>query len=203
MRRAEMATRGLTLPKWRVRLQEWIVNELVPSNSTNILDVGCGIGYGVVFAAMLGKNVIGVDLSRFQLERATINARQRNVQNLTGFARCSATDLPLTRNSFDCVFCILLVDVFQDPERPLEEMAEVLDQKGKLIIVDLDSTSLSMMTLGKIMQLWDKRSGHPYWLHSPLTIEKTLLKLGLTPVKRQRKHMGLSPPVYAIEARKD
>jgi hypothetical protein len=51
---------------------------------------------------------------------------------------------------------------FQDPERPLKEIVEVLEHKGKLIIVDLDSTAFSMMTLGKIMQFWDKRSGHPY-----------------------------------------
>jgi ubiquinone/menaquinone biosynthesis C-methylase UbiE len=197
-----MATDGLTLPGWRVRLQDWIVNEVVPKDSANILDLGCGIGYGVVSSAMLGKNVIGVDLSKSVLHRATARARQRNVRNLIDFVRCSVTNLPLRSGSFDCVFCILLVDAFEKPERPLKEIVEVLNQGGKLIVADLDSTAFSMMTLGKIVQFWDKRSGHPYWLHSPSVIEEMLLNLDFASVKKQRRHMGLSPPIYVVEARK-
>lgn len=173
----------------------------MPKDSANILDIGCGIGYGVVFGATLGKNVIGVDLSKSVLHRATPRTRQRNVRNLIDFVRCSVTDLPLRSGSFDCVFCILLVDAFEKLERLLTEI-EVLNKGGKLIVADLDSTAFSMMTLGKIVQFWDKRSGYPYWLHSLSVIEEMLLNLDLTSVKKQRRRMGLSPPIYVVEARK-
>jgi ubiquinone/menaquinone biosynthesis C-methylase UbiE len=197
-----MSARGLTLPKWRIRLQKYIVNEVVPKASVHVLDLGCGVGYGAVFAAMLGKNVLAVDISRSALHRADARAREENVQNSVSFIRCSATNLPLRHGSFDGAFCVLLIDAFKEPEQPLGEVARVLDNDGRLIIADLDPSAFSMMTIGRIMQFLDRRSGHPYQLHSPPFIKEILEKLSFTSAKIQRKHLGLSPPIYVLEARK-
>jgi ubiquinone/menaquinone biosynthesis C-methylase UbiE len=197
-----MSIQGFALPKWRISLQQYIVTQVIPKDSTNVLDVGCGVGHGVVFAAALDKNVVGVDLSKLALQLAKSRARQQDVQNLVDFIRCTVAHLPLRHNSFEDAFCILLLDAFQTLEQPLKEIANALDFGGRLIIADLDSTAFFMMTIGKIVQFWDKRSGHPYTLHSPSVIEETLGKLAFTSLKKQRKHLGLSAPIFILEAKK-
>jgi ubiquinone/menaquinone biosynthesis C-methylase UbiE len=197
-----MSAQGFALPRWRVSLQQYIVNQLIPKDSANVLDVGCGVGHGVVFVAALDKNVVGVDLSKRALQQAKSRAKQQNVQNLVDFIRCTVAHLPLRHQSFDDAFCILLIDAFQTLDQPLKEIANVLDWGGRLIIADLDPTAFFMMTIGKIVQFWDKRSGHPYTLHSPSAIEEALGKLAFTSLKKQRKHMGLSAPIFILEAKK-
>jgi ubiquinone/menaquinone biosynthesis C-methylase UbiE len=197
-----MSTERLALPKWRVHLQEYIINEVLHADSARILDVGCGVGHGVVLAAMLGKDVVGVDVSRSALHQATERAKQKSLRNLTELIRCSVVNLPFRLGSFDEILCILLVDALQKLEQPLKEIAQVLDFRGKLVIADLDPTACSMMTIGKIIQFVDRRSGHPYWLHSPSVVGETLRRLGFKFVKKQRKHMGLGAPIYILELEK-
>jgi ubiquinone/menaquinone biosynthesis C-methylase UbiE len=197
-----MAKKGLTLPKWRIRLQEYIVSDVTPKESTTVLDCGCGVGYGADFAAASGKTVIGVDTSKHAIREATKRASLLTTHNLVNFIRCSVVNLPLRPKSFDTSFCILLIDAFKELKQPLEQIAEVLNHGGKLIIADIDPTAFSMRTVGKIMQYWDKRSGHPYGLHKPFSVQEVIQKLGFSSVRKQRKHMGLSPPFYIIEATK-
>jgi ubiquinone/menaquinone biosynthesis C-methylase UbiE len=197
-----MSAQDFSLPKWRVNLQQYIVNQVILKDGANILDIGCGVGHGVVFAALLNKNVVGIDLSKLALQKAKSRARQQNVQNLVDFIRCTVAHLPLRHHSFDDAFCILLLDAFQTLEQPLKEIADALDYGGRLIIADLDSTTFFMMTIGKIVQFWDRRSGHPYTLHSLSAIEEALGKLAFTSLKKQRKQLGLSAPIFILEAKK-
>jgi ubiquinone/menaquinone biosynthesis C-methylase UbiE len=193
----------LSLSKWRVRLQEYVVDAILPKESTQVLDCGCGVGYGVVFAARSqGRSVVGVDASKTAIQHATTSVRQMDAQKAVDLIRCDVLSLPLRSSLFDAAFCVLLIDAFQDLERPLNEIANVVKHGGKLIVADLDPATLSMITVGKIIQYLDRKSGHPYKLRKSTEIGKELSKLGFTQITEQRKHFGFSPPIYIVAAKK-
>jgi ubiquinone/menaquinone biosynthesis C-methylase UbiE len=191
------------MSKWRVRLQEHVVNFMLPKESTTVLDCGCGVGYGVVSAAKAqGRSVVGIDTSRAATGRARERVRQMDVQRAVDVIRCDVPSLSLRSDLFDAAFCVLLIDVFQNLERPLNGIANVVKHGGKLIVADLDPATLSMITIGKILQYLDRRSGHPYKLHKSTEIREELSKLGFTQITEQRKHFGFSPPIYIVAATK-
>jgi ubiquinone/menaquinone biosynthesis C-methylase UbiE len=180
-----------------------VVNFILPKESTLVLDCGCGVGYGVVFAAKAqGRSVVGIDTSKTAIEHAWERVRQMDVQRAADIMRCDVLSPPLRSDLFDAAFCVLLIDAFQNLERPLNEIAKVVKHGGKLIVADLDPATLSMITIGKILQCLDRRSGHPYKLHNSTEIRKELSKLGFSQIMEQRKHFGLSPPIYIVVATK-
>jgi ubiquinone/menaquinone biosynthesis C-methylase UbiE len=193
----------LSLSKWRVRLQEHLVNSTLSKESSPVLDCGCGIGYGVAFAAKSqGRSVVGVDASKTAVQRAKEKVRQMDVQRAVDVIVCDVLSLPLRSDLFNAAFCVLLIDAFQNLERPLNEIANVVEHGGKLIVADLDPATLSMITIGKIFQYLDRRSGHPYRLHKSAEVREELSKLGFTQMTEQRKHFGFSPPIYIVAATK-
>lgn len=193
----------MSLSKWRVRLQEYVVDMILPKDSVQILDCGCGVGCGVVLAAKSrGRSVVGIDSSKTAIQRATARVRQMDAQEAVDLIRCDVLSLPLRSGLFDAAFCVLLIDAFRNLERPLNEIASVIKHGGKLIVADLDPATLSMITVGKIIQYLDGKSGHPYNLHKSTEIGKDLSKLGFTQITKQRKHFGLSPPIYVVTAKK-
>ena len=171
--------------------------------STKVLDCGCGIGYGVAFAGGSPRRfVVGVDASRIALQHAKNRVRQVGVQNATSLIRCDVASLPFRPDSFDAAFCVLVIDAFQSIEHVLDEISGVVKHGGQLIIADLDPATLSMATVGKVVQYLDKRSGHPYTLHKAAEVGGALSQLGFAPVTKQRRHFGISPPIYVVAAKK-
>jgi ubiquinone/menaquinone biosynthesis C-methylase UbiE len=193
----------VSLSKWRVRLQEYVVDAVLPKESTQVLDCGCGVGYGVVFAARSqGRSVVGVDASKTAIQHAIARVRQMDVQKAVDLIRCDVLSLPLRPGLFDAAFCVLLIDAFQDMERPFNEITNMVKHGGQLIVADLDPATLSMMTIGKIIRYLDRKSGHPYKLRKSTEIGEELSKLGFTKITGQRKHFGFSPPIYIVTAEK-
>jgi ubiquinone/menaquinone biosynthesis C-methylase UbiE len=191
-----------TLPQWRIRVQKYVVDRVLVRESTKVLDCGCGVGYGVVFAAVPSRNmIVGVDISKMALRNALARARHMKAQSAAHFIRCNLPTLPIRSDSFDAVLCVLLIDAFQDLEPLLKEISCVLREGGKIIIADLDPTAFSMLTIGKIVQFLDKRSGHPYELHKSSDLEKILKEHSFIHVTKRRKHFGLRS-MYIVEAEK-
>jgi ubiquinone/menaquinone biosynthesis C-methylase UbiE len=180
-----------------------VVDAILPKESIQILDCGCGVGYGLVLAAKSrGRSVVGVDSSKIAIQHASARVRQMDAQKAVNLIRCDVLSLPLRSGLFDAAFCVLLIDAFRNLEQPLSEIAYVVKHDRKLIVADLDPATLSMITVGKIIQYLDRKSGHPYKLHKSTEIGRGLSKLGFTQITKQRKHFGLSPPIYIVTAKK-
>lgn len=102
-----------------------------PRNEVNILEVGCGGGNNLRFAAREGFNVYGVDGSKRALE---IAQKRFNEENLKGeFKHGDFTFLDYEDNFFDIVIdrcSIVCVDKIA-AQQTFDEIYRVLKRKGK------------------------------------------------------------------------
>lgn len=96
----------------------------------DVLDAGCGVGYGALILAEAGaQSVTGVDRS----SEAIFNARER-AGAVAEFTVADLQDIPLDDGSFDLITCFEAIEHIVHPERALDELRRVLRPDGVLLI---------------------------------------------------------------------
>jgi len=96
----------------------------------NVLDVGCGTGYGSAILAESARSVLGVDISREAVGFAQKNYRQTNLRFLV--SDCSR--LSVKPESVEGVVCFEVIEHLFDQEAFLREVRVVLKENGLLVI---------------------------------------------------------------------
>ncbi len=93
----------------------------IPKGS--LLDIGCGAGHHSKDLALIGYEVTGIDISLNGLQQAEkVNeARKLDVSFVLG----DVENLPFDDNSFDIVFCSLIIHHFVNRHKLLSEVARV------------------------------------------------------------------------------
>ncbi len=107
---------------------------LIPKQ--RILDVGVGEGEMTLLLARFATELHAVDPDKAQLTRLAAKAKEQEVTSLS----CHEADvasLPLKDKSVDLVIVSQLLHLLADPEAALLECVRVLDQGGRLIVLDL------------------------------------------------------------------
>ncbi|MBI4474684.1 MAG: class I SAM-dependent methyltransferase [Acidobacteria bacterium] len=99
-----------------------------------ILDLACGPGNLTRrIARMLpDSTVIGFDLSHQMLERAVRLTQKERLRNVY-YMRGSALSLPFKAESFDAVSCAGALQLFQDQDQAVGEIARVLKPYGDFV----------------------------------------------------------------------
>ena len=124
-------------------VQESISN-VQPIQSTDVaLDVATGTG---IFARNLvhaGCNkVYGLDATSEMLEQAKTKAQEENIAETTlELIQGDAAKLPFPNDYFDLVTSRLAIHHFSDPIESVTEMARVCKPGGRVIVVDIVSSS--------------------------------------------------------------
>lgn len=108
-------------------------------NGKEILDAGCGVG---AFSEPWAKsnNVYGVDFS----EKSLAFAAARGLKTSTGDLRA----LPFASGTFDVVVCIGVIQLIEDYEPIIAELARVTKPGGVLLVQTLHKDSLQRKLLG-------------------------------------------------------
>ena len=98
----------------------------------NVLDVGCGYGYGSYLMSWKAKRVIGIDIKRKQIETAQ-NLYQKN--NLE-FSSMNVFNLKqeFSGNSFDVVIAREFIEHIKEPLEFLQIAHYLLSEEGILIL---------------------------------------------------------------------
>jgi SAM-dependent methyltransferase len=93
------------------------------------LDIGCGNGYTVRWAAAVAPQgrAVGIDLSPAMIERA--RALSDGLSNVE-FHLCAFPEHPLPRNRFDAVFSMEVLYYLPDLHGALEEVERLLSPTG-------------------------------------------------------------------------
>src|SRR5205823_5804680 len=132
--------------------------------SAEVLSVGCGPGVILNEVSELHPSVhaTGIDISADRVKEAI----QRNRENpRLKFVRGDAQGMPFSSDSFDVVYCRMLLQYLREKERAVAEMVRVCKPGGTVLLQDLD---------GQLLWHYPEDSG----LQSAL--EKTIKALGNT-----------------------
>lgn len=145
---------------------EWMemMKNILGSKPGKILDVGAGTGFLSIFAARLGHECKGLDLSAGMLSVAKKKAKEEGLERLI-FEIGDAEDTGEKEGSYDVVMNRHLVWTLPHPEQAIAEWMRVLKDGGKLVIIDGDwfySKPINRLKVffGKILvSIQEKRNG--------------------------------------------
>jgi len=141
---------------------------LSKDGNPTILDAGCGSGAHSVRLAKRGFNVLGIDISKYILEKAKSNIRLHNVENKIQFSCEDITSLPYENQSFKYILCWGVLMHIPDIDQAIAELTRVLKKSGTLIIEEGNMHSLQSF-LTRIKGIFEKRTtkksiaGIEYW----------------------------------------
>lgn len=125
---------------WDDAFTGFLVERLRPRAGNRILDVGSGTGAVELRLARLRipqVTLIGIDLI---VDRAIVAERQTDGHNLrASFAAADACRLPFPDGSFDCTFCVAVLQHIPDASEALREFVRVTVPGGRILAVEPDN----------------------------------------------------------------
>jgi len=123
---------------------DWISAHFPKSGNINMLDIGCGNGALLNELAPKLTKGVGVDASENLLGFAKeLNQKNKHIQ----FEKVDTPQLPFKDESFDFVVSLLSFR-YLDWDLIIEEINRVLNQNGKLIIIDMVTAPLQISEIG-------------------------------------------------------
>jgi ubiquinone/menaquinone biosynthesis C-methylase UbiE len=151
-----------------------------------VLDLGCGPGFYVAdLLDVIGPEgaVTGVDPSPAMLEmtRRRVDGHA-NARVLEG----QATALPVGDGEFDRLLSVQVFEYLDDVSAALAEVRRVLKPGGRLVLWDIDWSTLSWHStdperMERTLRAWDRHLANPVL---PRTLAATLRGAGFTDVER-------------------
>ena len=145
--RAKTYDRRFSFTRWT---QKKLVSMLQVGEDPYLLDLACGTGWAVTYAARLAKGkgkFYGVDNSSKMIEQA--EAHSRGFTNVY-FCKARVEGLPFDDNFFDFVTSSNAFHHFSNPEKALEEACRVLKLKKKVYILDTTANNSFMKMLDRL-----------------------------------------------------
>jgi arsenite methyltransferase len=103
-----------------------------------VLDIGCGGGFDLIFAAiMVGSkgNVTGIDVTPEMLKLSKKNLQEASIENAT-LRQTDAEKLPFPDNNFDVIISNGVLNLIPEKAKAFSELFRVLKLDGRLMVAD-------------------------------------------------------------------
>ena len=103
-----------------------------------VLDIGCGGGFDLIFAAiMVGSkgNVTGIDVTPEMLELSKKNLQEASIENVT-LRQTNAEELHFPDNNFDVIISNGVLNLIPEKAKAFSEIFRVLKLDGRLMVAD-------------------------------------------------------------------
>jgi SAM-dependent methyltransferase len=115
---------------------ESLLGRATISDTTRVLDVGCGVATTAVeIARRFAARVTAVDIAPLMLERARANVAAAGVQHLVSVEHGDILDLQFPDDTFDVVIAEA-VTMFVDRQRAATELARVTRPGGRVLATE-------------------------------------------------------------------
>lgn len=95
----------------------------------NVLEAGCGSGFGTYRLADYAKNIIGIDVDEFSLNKAKEKFKKPNLSFILG----DITSLGLSRK-FDVIISLQVIEHIEEDLFFVEKLQSMLETNGLLIL---------------------------------------------------------------------
>lgn len=114
----------------------WVVKALTPflKPGAKFLDVGCGGGDIVLFAASKGLDATGTDISEKVIEACSASALALDLKGKAKFRASLIQELDLPSNSCDLILCNQVIEHVPDDSVVLRSIRELLSPDGNAVI---------------------------------------------------------------------
>lgn len=111
------------------------MRRIIPSG--NVIDIGCGDGYGTHLLKENGYHVLGVDFS----EEMITHAREKRMHEDIQFQQGDICSLPFRDSTFDGALIVNVIEWTEQPLQALDELRRILKPGGKICIGILGPTA--------------------------------------------------------------
>ncbi|KKR81570.1 MAG: 3-demethylubiquinone-9 3-methyltransferase [Candidatus Daviesbacteria bacterium GW2011_GWA1_41_61] len=164
------------------RLNFWL--EVVDYSGKRVLDIGCNSGIILIPLKERGVDVVGIDISKTDIDKAKENLRQRKLPQ--GCVQVGdAKKLPFKSNSFDIVLLSDILEHVSDPEIVAQESIRVAKKRG-LVLATVPNELHPVVRFSWVRKLLTGRHNVDEHLDIPFSKQKlTKLFLQTTAVKLQ------------------
>ena len=128
------------------------------SKSDIVLDAGCGVG-GAAFQInkVTGARVVGINVSRKQIEMANQIAHTRDLHEMVTFQYMDLTETNFDSGSFDVVWACESVCHADNKSNFLREAFRLLKKNGRLILSDFFLSGEKLHDPGDWIRKWGER----------------------------------------------
>jgi ubiquinone/menaquinone biosynthesis C-methylase UbiE len=112
-------------------------------NNSNVLDVGCGLGYlGVLFADYFSEGkYTGIDISEKLIIEANETYKELDLPLSHNFKVMNAEKIDFPDNTFDIAVCQTVLMHLEDPQKTLNEMVRVVKPGGTVLCFEPDNAT--------------------------------------------------------------
>lgn len=126
-----------------------IMKELrIHNDQSFFLDVGCGTGVLCIYAALIGAEVVGLDISSINLAKAKDVAKSKNLRKCS-FILGDIDRLPFRENVFDKIVCTEVLEHLLKPNKALKEINRVA-KKGTEVVITVPNLLYPWRWIGRI-----------------------------------------------------
>ena len=191
---------------WRKKAINW----LKPFQPQRIMDVATGTGDFAIQACRVlnPKELIGTDISEGMMNVGRQKVKDAGLEGRISFSKEDCTALTFPDIRFDAITVAFGVRNFEDLDKGLKEMHRVLDDNGKLVILELSEpewfpmkqlyalySKVVIPTLGKLLS--KDRSAYTYLPQSIKAfpqgeiMREIILKAGFSKADFKRLTLGI------------
>lgn len=200
--------------RWRRKAIQW----LKPFRPQRMMDVATGTGDFAIqaYRMLQPEELIGTDISEGMMNVGREKVKAEGLERHISFAKEDCTALSFPSRCFDAITVAFGVRNFEDLDKGLREMYRVLDDNGKLVILELSEpewfpmkqlyaiySKIVIPTLGKLLS--KDRSAYTYLPQSIKAfpqgevMSEIIRKAGFSQVTFKRLTLGLCTLYLAIK----